>query len=227
MEFNILILFLLIIVGVSIKAFGDSAFMERFMFIPYLVKRDKQYYRIASHMLIHGDWMHLIFNGVSLYFLGKGFLTITAGEYSMTNDLRTSFLLDDGLMSTYGALMGQVHFGLIFILGGLFASIIPYIRNQDNPSYRSLGASGAVSAVIFAAILWNPEMRLSLFFIPIAIPAYIFGPLYLLFEFVMDKRGNSGIAHDAHIGGAIFGVLYVLIINFDKGRDFFNLFFGG
>ncbi|MFK7786411.1 MAG: rhomboid family intramembrane serine protease, partial [Crocinitomicaceae bacterium] len=115
MEFNILILFLLIIVGVSIKAFSDAAFMERFMFIPYLVKRDKHYYRIGSHMLIHGDWMHLLFNGVSLYFLGDGFLTISEGVYSMNSDLRTHFILDDGLMYSYGDVMGQVHFALIFI----------------------------------------------------------------------------------------------------------------
>lgn len=209
------------------KAFNDPVFMEKWMFIPYLVKRDKQYYRIASHMAIHGDWMHLIFNAMSLYFLGDGFLNITGGEYSMTSDLRTSFILADGLIPTYGSVMGQVHFGLIFILGGLVAGIIPYMRNKDNPSYRSLGASGAVSAVIFAAIMWNPDMKLSLFFIPIPISAYIFGPLYLLFEFFMDKRGNSGIAHDAHIGGAVFGILYVLLINFDKGKEFLNLFFGG
>ena len=87
-------------------------------------------------------------------------------------------------------------------------------------------ASGAVSAVIFAAILWNPRMRLSFFFIPIGIPAYIFGPLYLAFEFYMDKRGGSGIAHDAHIGGAVFGILYVLFINIDKGKEFFAAIFG-
>ncbi|MDG1333557.1 MAG: rhomboid family intramembrane serine protease [Crocinitomicaceae bacterium] len=196
------------------------------MFIPYLVKRDKQYYRIGSHILIHGDWGHLIFNGIALYYLGDALLNLSTGVYYMTNDLRDTFYLDGGLIEYYGAVMGQIHFGLIFILGGLFASIIPYIRNADNPSYRSLGASGAVSAVIFAAILWNPELKLNLLFIPIDIPAYIFGPLYLLFEFFMDKRGNSGIAHDAHIGGAIFGVLYVLVLNFDKGKDFINLFFG-
>lgn len=226
MEFNILILFLIIIVGISMKAFNDQAFMEKWMFIPYLVKRDKQYYRFASHMAIHGDWMHLIFNGMSLYFLGSGFLTITEGVYSTTNDLANSYYLNGGLIDTYGFTMGQVHFALIFILGGLFAGIIPYIRNKDNPSYRSLGASGGVSAVVFAAILWNPEMKLGLFIIPIMIPAYIFGPLYLFFEVMMDKRGNSGIAHDAHIGGAIFGILYVLLINFDKGKEFLNLFFG-
>ncbi|PHR35005.1 MAG: rhomboid family intramembrane serine protease [Fluviicola sp.] len=227
MEFNILILFLLIIVGISIKAFNDPGFMEKWMFIPYLVKTDKQYYRIASHMAIHGDWMHLGFNAMSLYYLGSGFLNMIAGVYSMNSDLTTSFILDSGLIQTYGSVMGQVHFGLIFILGGIFAGMIPYMRNKDNPSYRSLGASGAVSAVIFAAIIWNPEMRISLFFIPIGIPAYIFGPLYLLFEFFMDKRGNSGIAHDAHIGGAVFGILYVLFINIDKGKEFLNLFFGG
>ncbi len=209
------------------KAFNDPQFMEKWMFIPYLVKREKQYYRIASHMAIHGDWMHLMFNGMSLYFLGDGFLNLVSGVYSMNSDLANKFILDGGLIQTYGSIMGQMHFGLIFILGGLFAGIVPYLRNKDNPSYRSLGASGAVSAVIFAAIMWNPEMRLSMFFIPIAIPAYIFGPLYLLFEFFMDKRGNSGIAHDAHIGGAIFGILYVLLINIDKGKDFLNLFFGG
>jgi membrane associated rhomboid family serine protease len=218
MEFNILILFLLIIVGVSIKAFNDAAFMERLMFIPYLVKRDKQFYRIGSHMLIHGDSTHLIFNSLALYLLGDVFLNAFTGVYVG---------VDGGLIEYYGLLMGQVHFGLIFILGGLFAGIIPYLRNHDNPSYRSLGASGAVSAVIFAAILWNPTMEIGFLFIPIGIPAYIFGPLYLLFEFIMDKRGNSGIAHDAHIGGAIFGVLYVLILNIDKGKEFVNLFFGG
>lgn len=226
MEFNILILFLIIIAGVSIKAFSDPGFLERFMFIPYLIKRDKQYYRIASHMLIHADWMHLLFNGLALYYLGDALLNTKAGIYYMTNDRTDTFYLDGGLIQYYGALMGQVHFGLIFILGGLFAGIIPYLRNSDNSSYRSLGASGAVSAVIFAAIIWNPTMEIGFLFIPIGIPAYIFGPLYLLFEFFMDKRGNSGIAHDAHIGGAIFGVLYVLILNFEKGKDFVNVFFG-
>lgn len=227
MEFNILIVFLIIIVGVSIKAFNDPEFKEKMMFIPYLVNRDKQYYRIGSHMLIHGDVMHLVFNAMSLYYLGKGFLTITAGIYASNSDLADKFFLDSGLMETYGPVMGQVHFGLIFILGGLFAGIVPYIRNKDNPSYRSLGASGAVSAVIFAAILWYPTLELHLFFIPIGIPAYIFGPLYLLFELFMDKRGNSGIAHDAHIGGAVFGILYVLLINIDKGKEFINVFIGG
>ena len=216
MEFNILIIFIIVIVGFSLKAFNDASFMERWMFIPYLVKRDKQQYRMLSHMAIHADLTHLIFNCVSLYFLGDVFLNAVSGIYVG---------VDGGLIESYGVVMGQAHFAIIFIAGGLFATIIPYARNQDNSYYRSLGASGGVSAVIFAAILWNPEMQLGLFFIPVQIPAYIFGPLYLLFEFIMDKRGNSGIAHDAHIGGALFGVLYVLLINLDKGKEFLELFF--
>lgn len=216
MEFNILIIFIIVIVGFSLKAFNDASLMERWMFIPYLVKRDKQHYRMLSHMAIHADLTHLIFNCVSLFFLGDVFLNAVSGIYVG---------VDGGLIESYGVVMGQAHFAIIFIAGGLFATIIPFARNQDNSYYRSLGASGGVSSVIFAAILWNPEMQLGLFFIPVQIPAYIFGPLYLLFEFIMDKRGNSGIAHDAHIGGALFGVLYVLLINLDKGKEFLELFF--
>ena len=83
-----------------------------------------------------------------------------------------------------------------------------------------------MSAVIFAAILWDPQMELMIMFLPIPIPAYIFGPLYLAFEYWADRRGGTGIAHDAHIGGAIFGVLYVLIINIDKGKEFLSALFG-
>jgi membrane associated rhomboid family serine protease len=129
-------------------------------------------------------------------------------------------------MNEYGTVSGELHFIVLYILGGVFATLIPYMRNQDNIHYRSLGASGAVSAIIFAAIIWNPTMQLGLLFIPIPIPAYIFGPLYLAFEYWADRKGGTGIAHDAHIGGAIFGVLYVLIINIDKGKEFFSLIFG-
>ena len=84
----------------------------------------------------------------------------------------------------------------------------------------SLGASGAVSAVLFASILWIPNGGIGLFFIPISIPAWIFGILYLLFEYYMGKKGGGNVAHDAHFGGAIFGIVYVLFINFSKGIDF-------
>ena len=189
-------------------AFNNRNILNKMMFIPYESKHNSDYARIFSHILIHADYGHLLFNMISLYYLGNSLLNFKGG-----------------LVSEFGFFSGQIHFLTLYILGGLFSTLIPFVRNQDNPNYRSLGASGAVSAVIFAAIIWEPSMTLNLMFIPIDIPAYIFGPLYLLYEFYQDKRGNTGVAHDAHIGGAVFGIVYVLIINIDKGREFVNYIF--
>lgn len=208
MTLNILTLILLLTVVISMMAFNNKSLMDKMMFIPYDCKHNSNYVRILSHILIHADYGHLLFNMISLYYLGNSLLNYPGG-----------------LVWEFGVIGGQVHFLVLYILGGLFATVIPFGRNQDNPNYRSLGASGAVSAVIFAAIIWEPSMKLNLMFIPIDIPAYVFGPLYLLYEFYQDKRGNTGIAHDAHIGGAIFGVIYVLIINIDKGTEFINYIF--
>jgi len=143
---------------------------------------------------------------MSLYFLGK----ILLDEF-------------DYFYPTY--LSAERHFLSIYFLGGLASSAVSIYRHKSNPNYQSIGASGAVSAVIFATILWNPTMKLMLFFIPIPIPAYLFGPMYLLFEYYAMKRGGGNIAHDAHIGGALMGIIYVLILNIDKGKEFIQLIF--
>lgn len=205
MSFSLLIVIIILTVIISLRAFKDPNTMDNLMYMPYRCKHNGEYYRTLGHVLIHADMTHLAFNMFSLYFLGS--------------------LLEQNFMFEFGVVKGEIHFLLIYVFGGIFATLIPYARNQDNPNYRSLGASGAVSAVIFASILWNPTMQLGLLFIPFPIPAYIFGPLYLAFEYFADKRGGTGIAHDAHIGGAIFGILYVLIINIDKGKEFFSLIF--
>jgi membrane associated rhomboid family serine protease len=217
MSLGLLTIIILITVGISVMAFNNRAMIDKMLYIPYACKHNGEYYRIFTHIFIHADWAHLAFNMFSLYFLGKAFL------YAPCNYFVD---VDCGLIDTYGWLQGHLHFVILYVLGALFATLIPYVRHQDNPGYRSLGASGAVSAVIFAAILWNPGLPLRLFFIPIDIPAYIFGPLYLMYEYFADKRGGTGIAHDAHIGGALFGVLYVLIINIDKGKEFLSHFAG-
>ncbi len=206
MTLSVLFILIAITVLISLRAFNNSELTNKLLYIPYACKHEGEYFRMIGHLFIHSDLMHLSFNMMSLYFLGS--------------------ILEQEFMYTYGEVRGEVHFLVIYLLGGLFATLIPYIRHQDNPSYRALGASGAVSAVIFAAIIWNPQMELMILFLPIPIPAYIFGPLYLAFEYWADRRGGTGIAHDAHIGGAIFGVLYVLIINIDKGKEFLSALFG-
>ncbi len=206
MDFSILTIIILVTVVFSYMAFNDKSLMDKTLYIPYDCKHNNNYSRIISHVFIHADYGHLLFNMFTLYFMGNS-------------------LLKYGFYPAYGSVMGQAHFFALYFLGGVFATLIPYVRNQDNPNYRSLGASGAVSAIVFASIIWHPTMELNIMFIPIPIKAYIFGPLYLLYEFYADKKGQSGIAHDAHIGGAIFGVLYVLIINIDKGKEFINAIF--
>ncbi|XOV68307.1 MAG: rhomboid family intramembrane serine protease [Fluviicola sp.] len=225
MDINILTIILIITVIISLVALNNQQILGRYMFIPYEVKHHKRYDRFITHIFLHADMAHLAFNMFSLFFLGSMFLTQIGGTYYNPSNGET-FSLDGGLIYNYGNVLGQLHFLILYLAGGLFATIIPFVRHQDHPHYKSLGASGAVSAVIFAAIVWNPTMELQLLFIPIPIKAWLFGILYLVFEYVMDRRGGGRIAHDAHIGGALFGILYVLIINIDKGKEFIQAIFG-
>lgn len=204
MTISALTIIMIATVFVSLNVMNKDGLKNKLMFIPYLSKNEKQSYRIFTHMFIHGDFQHLAFNMMSLYFLGSA--------------------LEIELINEFGIVKGEIHFVSLYFLGGLFSTLIPYARNHNNPSYRSLGASGAVSAVVFAFIIWNPFADLGIFFV-IPMKAWLFGILYLAFEIWSDKKGNSGIAHDAHIGGAIFGVLFILIINIEKGKDLLNLVF--
>lgn len=205
MGLSVLLILIGITVLVSFSAFNDSQLFEKLHFSAYRVKHNKEYYRFLSNVLIHGDTTHLLFNMFSLYFLGNA--------------------LEEMWMYDYGIQLGEIHFLALYVIGGVFANTYAFIKHQDNPYYRSVGASGAVSAIIFAAIVWAPEMNLRLLFIPVDIPAFIFGPIYLAYEYYGHKRGKSNIAHDAHIGGALIGIVYVLIINIDKGKEFISHFF--
>lgn len=202
---SLVLLILITTIVISWQAFQNMQLKERFLYIPYNVKRHNEYYRILTHLFIHADFTHLAFNMLSLYSLGSMF--------------------EQQLKFNFGLALGSTHFLLLYFLGGLAAAIAIFVRQQNNPSYRSLGASGAVSAVIFASIIWNPNMSLMFMFIPVPIPAYLFGPIYLLIEFFALRRGGTGIAHDAHIAGALFGVIYVLILDIEKGKQFFELIF--
>ena len=199
----------LIIIGITVlisfSVENKPEQKEKMLFIPNRIKHNGEYHRMISSVFIHADLNHLVFNMISLYFLGN--------------------LFEQQMIQIYGVQLGSVNFLLLYLLGGVASEIYPFIRHQDDPYYRSLGASGAVSAVIFAAIFWNPTMNLYLFFIPVPIPAYIFGPIYLAFEYFAMKKGTTNIAHDAHIGGALFGIFFVLLLNPNKGLEFFQAIF--
>ena len=201
---SLILIIVILTVLISYQGLSNPDFKEKSLFVPYKVKYQKEYYRIFSHIFIHADFIHLSFNMISLYFLGS----LLENEWNYAFGIQANFYLI------------ALYFG-----GAIAATLWPYFRNAENPAYRSLGASGAVSAVIFAAMLWNPQIELYLFPIPIPIKAYVLAPLYLVFEYYSLKRGGSGIAHDAHIGGALFGILFVLLIDFTKGIEFLGLLF--
>ena len=203
MTFSALTVILIATIGLSLNAMNNTDLKNRMMFVPFLSKNHNQSYRVFTHLFIHADIQHLAFNMFSLYFLGS--------------------ILESELIQYFGLIKGEIHFLTLYFLGGLFSTLIPYYRNHDNPNYRSLGASGAVSAVVFAFVIWNPFADLVVMVIPMK--AWIFGILYLALEIWLDKRGGTGVAHDSHIGGAIFGIFFILIINIEKGKDILNLVF--
>jgi membrane associated rhomboid family serine protease len=197
--------YLLIIISVlvSLKGFQDRSFMEKYLYRPYLVKHYNEHYRSITHQFLHVNPMHLIFNMIGLYYFGP--------------------LVEEGFRYDFGFVPGTIVFIVFYLLGGVFATLIPFIRHKDHEYYSSVGASGAIAAVIFAGIIYVPEMKMGLIFLPIMLPAYIFGPVYLLIEFLADRYTKSPVAHDAHIGGAIFGILFVLITNIERVKLFIEI----
>ncbi len=189
----------------SFIAFKNQAVFEKYAFIPYQVKYKKEHIRLISYAFLHVDLPHLLFNMFSLYMFGE--------------------MIENQLVLNYGLFLGELHFLIIYFVGALIATVWPYVRNSENANYISVGASGPVSSVLFASMLWNPTMEVGIIFLPFYIPSYIFAPIYLAFEYWSLKRGQSNVAHDAHIGGALFGIAYIALINFDKIKLFFQLIF--
>ena len=198
---SITIIIIIITAGISIYAFERMEIMSKLIFNPYVVNVRKEWYRFFSHGLIHADYTHLAVNMWVLYIFGKN---VEAG-YSLN----------------LGA-MGPIAFVLMYVSAVAIASISTFIKFKDNPGYNSLGASGATSAVVYASIMLNPLGGMGLLFIPIYIPAVLFGVLYLVYASYMSKRGGDNINHEAHFYGAVFGFFYTLLIKPQLGLDFIN-----
>jgi len=165
--------------------------MAKYMFIPFEVKNYKAYYRIISHGFLHGDLMHLIFNMFSLYSFGE--------------------LLEQALGIMRSPVQGYILYSIIYFGGIAVATHPAMIKHHNNPTYRSLGASGGVSSVLMATMMLFPESEIGFFFF-IPMKAYIAIPVFFLIEHWMQRSGKTGIAHDAHIGGAAFGLLSMIAI---------------
>lgn len=188
MHLGITVIIIIITCLVSITAFYNREELDKMIFWPALVKEKKQYYRFVTSGFVHAGWWHLGFNMFTLYFFGR-----IVGEY-------------------FKELFGPGVFILFYLLSMIVADIPDYFKYRNDYQYRSLGASGAISAVVFASILFDPWEKIYLFIIPIGIPAFIFGVLWLLYSFYMAKKGADNINHNAHIWGAVFGIVFTIVL---------------
>jgi membrane associated rhomboid family serine protease len=185
---------------VSIMAFQNEALMNKLIMNPYVTKHRNQWYRFISSGIIHADWLHLLINMFVFYSFGK----IVEQYYN--------YYFHE--FSTY--------YFLILYFGSMIISILPsYLRHHDQPHYNSLGASGAVSAIVFAYIIFDPLSNIYLYGL-IGIPGIVAAILYLVYSWYMAAKGGDNINHSAHMWGAIFGFLYTIILKPDLFLNFIN-----
>lgn len=180
----------LVLVGLTVlvswQAFGSRRLLDRLILWPPAIDRHKQYDRLLTHGFIHADWSHLLFNMITLYFFGS--------------------LVE----RWYVPLIGHVGF-VLFYLSAIVVAILPtYLQHRHDARYRSLGASGAVSAVLFTFILLQPWSLILVFFLPV--PAIVYAVLYLGYSIWMDRHGQDNVNHSAHLWGAAYGVLFALLV---------------
>jgi len=185
---------------ISFFTFQNAQLRDRLIFNPYVIEQNRQWYRFISSGLIHADWAHLLINMFVLYSFGR------AVEYDFKN------VFDE---------KGTINYLLIYF-GGMIVSVIPTFKKQkENPGYNSLGASGAVSAVVFSFILLRPLEPLCLYGL-LCLPGILFGGLYLVYCYFAGKRGGDYINHDAHMWGAIFGFVFTIFLNPHLFPEFLN-----
>ncbi len=177
---------------ISYNAFTNRNFLAQTIFHPYSIRENREWYRFLSSGFIHSGWMHLIVNMYVLYMFGE--------------------LVEHWYLAKLGSVVHLLYL-FMYLSAIIVSGWISYIRHAGDPSYRSLGASGAVSAVVFSAILIVPGMSLSLLFIPIWLPAWLFGLLYIAYSIIMSKSGKGNINHDAHLLGAVYGFALTALID--------------
>lgn len=178
---------------VSVLAFFGKVPANKYMFNAWAVSERREYWRFFTHALLHGGWGHLIINMFVLFSFG----TIVEGIFDLH----------------YGS-RGGFFYLLFYIAAVAVSSVWDYFEHRNDYSYNALGASGAVNAVLFASIVFNPFSKLIVFPIPVPLPAWLFAILYLGYSVYMSKRGGDNIGHRAHISGAVFGAAVAAMMKF-------------
>lgn len=201
MSLSITVILIIVTVISSFYGFNNLSFIERWMFIPYKIKNRKQWDRFVLSGFIHKDYIHLLFNMFTFYFFGR--------------------VVEQFLMYKYGTTVGGVVFVLFYLLGIIISDIPTYLKNQDNSYYRALGASGGTAATVFASIIIMPLADICLFGI-FCLPGFILGASFLIYSYAKGKQDNDGINHDAHLYGALFGIIFILILSPSSALNFMD-----
>lgn len=181
---------LLTVVISLIGLYAKPRLIEGSLFRPYYLVRNQQFHTLITSGLVHGSIAHLLFNMLTLYFFAP--------------------LLE--------RVIGTNTFIVMYMLALICSEARTYLQQRNNPRYASLGASGAISAVLFASIVYFPDQSLLILPIPIPIPAPIFAVCYLIYSWYLSRHGEDGINHNAHIDGALFGLLFIAATDFDAYR---------
>lgn len=201
MQFSYTILLVVITTLISFYAYDNRTWFVRLSFRPYDIKRNKgEAFRFITHGFVHADFLHLLFNMFVLYSFGT--------------------ILEQFFYEMYGA-AGLYYFVLLYFGGILFGTLPAYAKHRDNVMYTSIGASGGTTGLVFAFIAIAPFQPLQTAFLP-GLPAIVFGILILAAEYFLSKRGNTNIAHDAHIYGALYGFAFTLLLDRDILYNFFT-----
>lgn len=183
---------------VSILCFNNARAFQRLSLMPYKVFRDRQWDRVLTHGFVHGSWAHLLINMLVFFSFGGYVFDICVAEAGA------------------GGMGANASFALLYFGGLVVASIYDLVRYCNDPRYASIGASGAVSAVVFSSIFFDPLGKIYFFGI-VPMWGILFGVLYLVYESWSARKGGDGVNHHAHIFGALYGFVFPMLVwGFDK-----------
>lgn len=178
---------LIVTIAASFYAWNQQNIYQKWILNPYQIKHSKQYWRFITSGFVHLNYTHLFFNMFALYFFGQH-------------------------VAYYFGAMGNQLLVVLYLSGIVISDIPTYLKYKDIPNYNSLGASGGVAAVLFSSIMFEPLNPIYIMFIPIGIPGFVLGTLYLIYSYYQGKRMSDNINHDAHLYGAIFGLVFTVLL---------------
>lgn len=201
MSFSITLVIIIVTALISIQAFSRPGIIERLKHHPYSEARNGEWFRLLTSGFIHSGWVHLLINMFVLYSFGSHIESVFLG--------------------IWGSTLGRILYLVMYLLAIVAGDLPTFARYKDNPAYASIGASGAVSAVMFIFILKYPWEKLYLYGV-IEIPAIIVGVAFLIYSSWASRNRNDRIDHMAHFYGALFGIVFMIALKPSLAVDFIN-----